>query len=890
MGSDRALPVPVLTVGVQPMSSRMEACEPVTAGIPFPAGAVRDVCHISLRDEHATAVAVQALPTELWPDGSVRWALLDFCSAGTPARERSYRIGIEPAAHRSAGPRIGIATDPNGIVVDTGAVTFAFRCGGAFPFARVAVGTTDVLDDAHQPALVLTGTDGRETRATVTRVVVEQQGDLRSTIRVEGTAGGTHRSPLVDVIARIECFAGSGATRLAITVRNPRRARHSGGLWELGDEGAVLFRDLSLRVPLHDGVRATCAPELDAPFAAIDTDCELYQDSSGGDAWQHENHVNGDNVVPCRFRGYRFRTRYRERTGLRATPALVLTQPGGALTLAIPQFWQNFPRAIEVEPRGLDVRFWPRQAAGTHELQGGEQKTHRVVLAFGDDPMSRDAVWWGRAPATASMTPEWYSAAAAVPFLTPAGDDTEPRYRQLVDQAIEGDTGFASRRAIIDEYGWRNFGDIYADHENPFAKDPAPIVSHYNNQYDAIGGFAVQFMRTADPRWSRLMTELATHVEDIDIYHTDRDKAAFNGGLFWHTYHYVGAGRSSHRSYPRRDGVGGGGPGNEHNYAGGLRLHWLLTGDPLSREAAISLANWVVNMDDGTKTVLRWLSPTDTGLASASNTADYHGPGRGAGNSILTLIDGHRLTGEARYLTKAEQLVRRCIHPSDDIAALCLLDAERRWSYIVFLQALGKYLDYKIERGENDRMYAYGRDALLHYARWMAVHEYPYLDKPEILEYPTETWAAQDIRKGEVFTFAAQHAAGDQRTRFVERAAYFVDASLSALIASPTRTLARPIVLLLSNGFMRAANRPPDVRPAPLCGDADYGSPAAFIPQKARAKLRLRQSAAAAMMLLALVVLGALTSCRMSRQPQASRLEPACGVACASRVAASLVR
>ena len=46
----------------------------------------------------------------------------------------------------------------------------------------------------------------------------------------------------------------------------------------------------------------------------------------------------------------------------------------------------------------------------------------------------------------------------------------------------------------------------------------------------------------------------------------------------------------------------------------------------------------------------------------------------------------------------------------------------------MFLQSLGKYLHYKAERAEFDRMYAYGRASLLHYARWMAVHEYPYLD------------------------------------------------------------------------------------------------------------------------------------------------------------------
>ena len=122
-------------------------------------------------------------------------------------------------------------------------------------------------------------------------------------------------------------------------------------------------------------------------------------------------------------------------------------------------------------------------------------------------------------------------AAEAIPYLAPASDDVDPRYRMLVDAAIAGDEAFERKRETIDEYGWRNFGDTYADHENPFSGEAEPIVSHYNNQYDAVNGFAAQFMRTGDARWWRLMTELAVHVTDIDIYHTDRDKSAFSNGL-----------------------------------------------------------------------------------------------------------------------------------------------------------------------------------------------------------------------------------------------------------------------------------------------------------------------------------------------------------------------
>ncbi len=225
----------------------------------------------------------------------------------------------------------------------------------------------------------------------------------------------------------------------------------------------------------------------------------------------------------------------------------------------------------------------------------------------------------------------------------------------------------------------------------------------------------------------------------------------------------------------RGKGLCGGGPANEQNYTTGLMLHHFLTGSPASREAALELARWVIDVDDGTKTVFRWLARGYTGRASQSQNSgfDYHGPGRGAANSIAALLDGHRLSGDAAFLAKAEQLIRRCIHPADDVPARNLLDAENRWFYTMFLQSLGRYLDYKAEQTNMTiASTPTPRACLLHYARWMATNEYPYLEKPEILEYPTETWAAQDMRKSEIFKYAAKHSTGAGRARFLERSEF----------------------------------------------------------------------------------------------------------------------
>jgi hypothetical protein len=241
--------------------------------------------------------------------------------------------------------------------------------------------------------------------------------------------------------------------------------------------------------------------------------------------------------------------------------------------------------------------------------------------------------------------------------------------------------------------------------------------------------------------------------------------------------------------------------------------------------------------------MFRWLARGRTGLATASGAYTYHGPGRGGGNSLNALLDGHRLTADAEFLSKAEEIIRRCVHPDDDIDSRQLLDAERKWFYTVFLQALGKYLDYKSELGQIDRMHAYARLSLLHYARWMAANEYPYLDKPEILEYPNETWAAQDLRKNDVFLFAAKHSDGDDRQRFLERADFFFDYAIRTLREMPTSMLARPMVLLLRHGAMQEyfkRNGMPTGLAAHAPAD-DFGAPQAFVPQKVAAMQRAKR-------------------------------------------------
>ncbi len=222
-------------------------------------------------------------------------------------------------------------------------------------------------------------------------------------------------------------------------------------------------------------------------------------------------------------------------------------------------------------------------------------------------------------------------------------------------------------------------------------------------------------------------------------------------------------------------------------------------------------------------------------------------------------MDGYQLSGEARFKEKVEQLVRRVIHPADDIAGRNLDVHEERWFYTMFLQALGRFLHWKDELGEHDQIYAHAQAGLLHYARWMVNHTYPYLDKPEKLRYPTETWAAQDIRKSDVFYFAALHSAGEERDRFLERGQFFFRYSVEKLSSMPTKTMTRPVAILLSSGFMQTWRQPARFAYARIA-KAEFGQPEQFVAQRERAERRLKWLAAAGAVLAGIAVAVAIVS------------------------------
>lgn len=831
------------------------------AAVPFDRGQVSDVANVRLRDNAGCSVPCDFNVTLRWPDGSVRWLRLIWIAAHEQIFHVTWGSGSETKRDEQSSGGTALPGTIAGIS-DSKSV----RAVDPRSDSRLAI-TLDVVDAGGSQTTHSLATKHRDSPEPCSTVGTMSRHGMNWHDQSHPTGDCSLVSSSIT-----RSYHEQQTQRWSVALRNPRAASHPGGIWELEDPNAKQMESARVVLRLRSTDDGSSCRISDIQTKTQPTDrwqvsvppWRLSQVGSGGRNFQSPVHVNRDGKIPVFSSGFRVSTGEDEsenRDG-RASPSIICEwDDGTAVGIFIPRFWQQFPKAVGCTGDEITIDIFPSELGAIHELQPGEQTTLDFWLTMGNLETVQQRLDAVESAPLVRTDAAWFCHSGAIPWLTPREKPVSAeyaKYLRLVDQAVQGSTSFFNKRERIDEYGWRNFGDVFADHESAYNKDGELFVSHYNNQYDIIYGLGVQYLTGGDAKYLELMQDLARHVIDIDIYHTDDDLPCYNHGLFWHTAHYVDAGLSTHRGYPR--GTCGGGPSSGHAYARGLLLYYCLTGDPTASEAVENLGEWMIASEDGRHTRYRWLARGETGLTSASGFEDYHGPGRGSGNAIEVLLSAYELTQQRRFLNQSEVLIRRCVHPDETPESLDLLDVENKWFYLIFLQALGRYLELKISMNQIDNMYAYAQTTLLRYADWMVEHEQPFLTHPEKLEYPNETWAAQDVRKTEVFQWAARHAIGDRRDRYLERAQWFFKHAINELDGFETKGLCRPIALLLANGysyeFFRSGELSTVVK-APLAPPTSFPPHAVFYSQKTRAMRNLKRLAVLGLVASAVFALGA---------------------------------
>jgi len=643
--------------------------EPVRVGVPLPRGAIRG--EVSARVEGLPA---QAQILSRWGDGSARWVLLDFtasCPAhGTRRLIAEIRDALTDTTFMLPGgapPPLAFPEEDGSVRVNAGPYAFILQPGQEPFLGQLATSDGAITGLGIELALALAGEDWKTGAADL--VEVETNGPRRATVLVQVQYESKLNRKLAAHL-RISTFANFPALLVQATLTNPNPfEREVLGRWPLGSKGSAYLKGFGLRLSAG-GVhlapaRLASDPAADWQQVNAEQSLRIEQESSGGMHWDFRTHIDRHEKIAERYAGFRVLEGGKLKGGgLRAQPWLEALLGRARLGFGVREFWQNYPVALGTDGVNLEL-LSSSFGSGEHELQGGEAKTWDSVIAFqhagASAEESRRLQAFTAAPLTVLPSAELFELSGAVgPFIR--RDDTRrPDLERAAIAMIRDPHGNAlTQREVVDEFGWRHYGDLWADNErggHGAPREGGMLISHYNQEYDWGFSMLLQALRNSsvDPQaaldYFKLGRAALRHEADVDTYHCWPREIAqdgvYCGGHFTHTGHGIDAGDSGHRGSPSDKYWGkldwpwgrGGGPESGHFHTRGQWLLYFLTGERRHLESALERTA-AVEYKLGEEKFPQW-----------------DNCGRDVGHSMQVLVDAWEATGLERYVELAKKLV-----------------------------------------------------------------------------------------------------------------------------------------------------------------------------------------------------------------------------------------
>jgi hypothetical protein len=183
-----------------------KTAEPVTSGIPFAEGILTDANKVKL-SRGGDEIPTQARTLATWPDGSIRWLLLDF-QVDLPAFG-AVPITLETDSIPTPVTGITYNNQVSSLTVNTGAATFTFD--------------KNELKIKGEYFQVISGGATYRAVPDKDKWTVEESGPLKLVIRVEGNwlnGGSRLGNSLVTFRARLIFFKNKSGMRVLFTFKN----------------------------------------------------------------------------------------------------------------------------------------------------------------------------------------------------------------------------------------------------------------------------------------------------------------------------------------------------------------------------------------------------------------------------------------------------------------------------------------------------------------------------------------------------------------------------------------------------------------------------------------------------------------------------------------------
>ena len=628
----------IAELSVQEPSGLARSDWPITSGIPFARGELRETDRVRLIEtENGRELPLQTRITCRWPDGSVKWLLADTRVSLKAGERKALRVEYGPDVTRPSQTQPSISSIRH--QVDNG-------------ITQIATGPLQAKIDAHSPnlpgpvwfdfdgdgrcaddeqvsinpwVLVLETAEGQTYRSDVlpAEIKVEEAGPLRTAVRIEGQLADANRDPRFRYVARLHFYAGKPFVKAFVTLTV-----------DVPDQVMVDIRSFKLVLPANE------RGEYKVAFGG--------EESKAGAI--HSSSVQADGQRLFQVDDQKYRVDGRD-AGRRAAGWASWTGRRSCISAGVRNFWQQWPKGTSASKNGLTIELIPPCEKGLYDnftptdeskwtyalrhgrtrIKEGVAKTHEVWVCYGGNkgtPQEAAAVFrQAFEPLLATCEPSYICATKTLgdfPPADPADPDRFMGYDRIIAQAFQEHMAYREKTR---EYGLLNFGDWWGERGYNWG----------NLEYDMQRGFIAQYARTGRREYYLRAEEAARHHIDVDVVHAVNPQLKncsgpppVVGNVWVHATGHTGGYLPDESFGMERPYTVGYSLNLGHIWDRGDLDYYFLSGDEQAREVGLLIA----------ETLRRDAAPN---FKIGTHMRDIGWP-------MLAMMAAYRATGDAKYL------------------------------------------------------------------------------------------------------------------------------------------------------------------------------------------------------------------------------------------------
>ena len=582
---------------------------PICWGVPFPEGALHSPDDVRLLGPDGEEMPCAVRETARWPDGSVKWILVQFqVTVGAQGRA-TYTVefggGIERAEHASP---LKVSDAEGEILVDTGPVRFAVGKRRFALLDQVWFEDTPMLRPGDAQRVWLTTPEDRRyylSEDPSPSVEVEEITSQRVTLRATGRHLSDEGDTLFDYLVRIYAYAGLSRIDMEYTFINTEDVEYTE------------VKEIALRtgIRLAGPTVGLCGAgrklyESSEPFYCYHKDVMIEYGVFQGSPIYLEDGTPVESVGM-----------YEQQL---ARGWMDLSDGERGVAICMRDFVVNYPKKASVDENEIVFHLWPADAEPL-EFHQGMSKTHHLTFYFHRATGQEAGVHEIGAAVEEPLLPwngPWYLESKAFGDVFPYSPKRYPRTETALRDLALGHRG---RRAL----GMIDYGDYLAGaggHRSYFAN---------NNEHDTPHGLLLQYLRDGERLAYQVAESGIWHTMDIDIVHHTAHSPIELGGWRIHGRRHV---QYDPEGFPEVSVA------PSHMWTESLVEYYYLTGHPRALACAQGVADCFVRL-------------IDEGWATPPYHSEWHSS-RDSGWPLIGLAAAYEATGERRYLDAMTKVAR----------------------------------------------------------------------------------------------------------------------------------------------------------------------------------------------------------------------------------------